>query len=176
MKKLFLVLISVMVILSTQSFSCKKDIVPVVSKTIIEITVKDANSWSTSNTSFSLSTGATIFLYATQADITINTPKYTSIIDQSGLVKIPVVFQVGYFLIVKKGKASNLYNGYLIKGIFQSQASIQSSAFQNPAGTVGGLQFEDVNGDGIINTSDKVTGSYVTAIENQQVSVTALIY
>lgn len=174
MKKLFFVLVSLSVFLSTQSFSCKKDATPV-SSTTIEVTVKDGNSWSISNTSLSIVSGATVYFYATQADVTNNTPQYTAATDATGVVKIPVNFQTQYFLLVQKGSAKNLYNGYLITGIFQSQSDIQASAFQVPAPVIGGLKFGDLNGDGKIDSNDKTFADNVSPVLNQNITKTSII-
>ena len=92
------------------------------------------------------------------------------------MINVAVNFYTNYLLIVKKGNAGNLHNGYLIKGIFQSQADIQSSPYQTPMVTVGGLQFYDLNGDGIINYSDKTTSQFILLIEKAQLAVTSIIY
>ncbi len=151
-----------------QRFHQKDQIVA--STTTVEITVKDGNSWSASNTSLSVSSGATINLYATRADLTNNKPKYTATTDQTGVAKISVDFQSQYLLSVQKGNAKNIINGLVIEGIFQTQAEIQSSPRQTPTPTIGSPKFLDINRDGIINGADKVIAEVIEPKQNQNVA------
>jgi len=173
MKKVLIILIGIVII--TQSFTCNKKDDTVTPTTTVEITVKDGNSWSASNTSLSISSAATINLYATQTDVTNNTPKYTATTDQTGVAKIPVNFQSQYLLTVQKGNAKNIINGLLVIGTFQSQAEIANSASQATA-VVGGPKFADVNGDGKIDSNDKVTADVIIPIQSQNVTKTSIIY
>lgn len=64
---------------------------------------------------------------------------------------------------VKKGNSSNLYNGYVVAGIFESQEDIDNSPNHRPIYSQpqpGDLKFKDINGDGVINNDDKVTEKY----------------
>ncbi|HSC52137.1 MAG TPA: hypothetical protein VLC98_00840 [Phnomibacter sp.] len=156
--------------------------IPVVNNTTVEITVIDGNSWSVINPFFSLSVGATVSLYETSADVTNNNPKYTGVTDQTGRIKITVPDERNnfnfFYLIVQNNIAKNIYNGYLLAGIFQSQSDINSSAFQSPA-TVGGPKFVDANGDGRISTNDKVIADFIfldSASLRQQPVKTVYVY
>lgn len=57
---------------------------------------------------------------------------------------------------VKKDKSTNLYNGYIIVGVFVSEEDIANSPFQGPDTKPGDLKFKDVNCDAIISADDKV--------------------
>ena len=61
---------------------------------------------------------------------------------------------------VERGDSKNLYKGYVIGGLFTSQQQMDSYSGDYPAGekALGKLTFADLNGDGVINASDKVTG------------------
>lgn len=65
---------------------------------------------------------------------------------------------------VTKGNSTNLYNGYIVRGIFESQEDIASSPRQDASTQPGDLKFKDINGDGIIDESDKVTEKYLSEI------------
>lgn len=109
MKKSFVIVFVIFTL--TQSFTCgKKEDAPTPTTTV-EILVKDGNSWSTSNTVLSAAGGTTVYLYATEADVTGNTPKYTATTDQNGIAKISVDFQSQYFLKAQKGDAKNMITG-----------------------------------------------------------------
>lgn len=85
-----------------------------------------------------------------------------------------------YYYQVTKGNASNIFNGFLIAGIFQSEDEALSSPHQpsqinTPTGPVraGGLKFADLNGDGIINSDDRPVGGYVALSSSQDVYIAA---
>lgn len=147
-------------------------------ETKVEITVRDGNSWTTSNTTMNVVSGATIKIYETQTAIINNSsPKYTVTTDQSGKASLPVDFRNLYFFTVQKGNAKNVINGLLIIGIFQTQSEIQSSPYQTPNPTIGSPKFLDTDGDGIIRSPmDNIYGDYINLIQNQTVAKTSIIY
>lgn len=63
---------------------------------------------------------------------------------------------------VKKGNSTNLYNGYIVTGIFESEEDIANSAHQDADTQPGDLKFKDINGDGVINNDDKITEKYLS--------------
>lgn len=173
MKKLLLIHLLAFLILVPFS-SCIKNPPPFA---IVKITVVDGNSWTSSNTTMNLVSGATVKLYNTQTEIINNAaPAYTATTDQAGNAVIPVAYKSIYFFTVEKGNAKNVINGFLIIGIFQTQAEIQSSAFQIPFPTIGSPKFNDTNGDGKIDASDKIYADYIDLIQGQIVSKTSIIY
>ena len=146
------------------------------SLTTVEIMVRDGNSWSSSDTSLSVSTGATINLYATEDDVINNNPAYTKTTDETGIVKIPINFLSQYFLTVRKGNAGNIINGFLVIGIFQSQDDIARSPTQTPPGAIGEAKFADINNDAIIEQTDKVIADVIVPAENGTITKTVIIY
>ena len=54
-----------------------------------------------------------------------------------------------------EGRAISLFYGYVMEGIFQTQAEVQESPFQSTDTRAGDIKFQDINGDGIINDSDQ---------------------
>jgi TonB-linked SusC/RagA family outer membrane protein len=65
--------------------------------------------------------------------------------------------------VTRVGDAIGSYYGYVVEGIYQSDAEIASAPFdtQAPDPSPGDFRFKDVNGDGQITPADRtVTGSY----------------
>ena len=61
---------------------------------------------------------------------------------------------VNSFSIVQKGQPLGAFYGYVVQGIFQTSAEVASAAKQ-PNAAPGDLRFADLNGDGVINDSDR---------------------
>ena len=57
--------------------------------------------------------------------------------------------------IIRKGEALNSFYGYKTAGIWQSQDEITASGTKDPV-KPGDVKFVDMNGDGVVNTSDRV--------------------
>ncbi|MDD4630813.1 MAG: TonB-dependent receptor [Proteiniphilum sp.] len=57
--------------------------------------------------------------------------------------------------IIRKGEALNSFYGYKTAGIWQSQEEITASGTKDPV-KPGDVKFVDMNGDGVVNTSDRV--------------------
>ncbi|MFQ5603527.1 MAG: SusC/RagA family TonB-linked outer membrane protein [bacterium] len=65
--------------------------------------------------------------------------------------------------ITQVGSPMGSYYGWVVDGIYQSEADIANSPVDEmaPAPKPGDFKFKDVNGDGVINTDDRtITGSY----------------
>lgn len=53
------------------------------------------------------------------------------------------------------GQPIGAYFGYVTDGIFQSQQEVADHAFQNENTAPGDIRFQDLNGDGVVNTDDQ---------------------
>lgn len=148
------------IIVST--FSCKKS----TTATTLEVTV---------GSSGAAAGGATVNLYESAAAIS-GSPKYSQVTDAAGKTKFNVAFISKYYVIVKKGSATNYYNGYIPVGIFASQTDINDSPGQTPPGVVGGVKFYDTNHDGVINASDIVSAPSVDIAANANSTFNSAIY
>lgn len=65
--------------------------------------------------------------------------------------------------ITQVGAELGSYYGYVVDGIYQTEADIANAPRDDiaPAARPGDFRFKDVNGDGVINTDDRtITGSY----------------
>ncbi|WP_029904581.1 RagB/SusD family nutrient uptake outer membrane protein [Prevotella sp. 10(H)] len=82
----------------------------------------------------------------------------------------------GVTYMVKKGEKRALYYDYLVKGVFTTQAEIDTYP-QYQTGTSldytkpGTLKLADLDGDGIINAGDKMLSEYLYAESNSQEDV-----
>lgn len=126
-----------------------------------ELTVFSASSWTPGNPDLSIVPGATMQLYKDQASFDSGTPDYTFKSDENGKIIFYDLDVVAKYFVVEKGTESNIVNGYLIEGVFQSQADIDNSPHQDGA-TVGGLKYADINGDGVINEDDKTPFDFIS--------------
>ena len=139
-----------------------------------EFTIKDATTWTPENPSMNAAASATIKLYASQLSFDDNMPEYTFVADNNGFAKTHDIVPGDYLMLVEKDNLSNVVDGYLIAGIFQSQQEVDNSPQQDGA-TVGGLKFSDVNGDYVVNSDDKVYGDNITISAAETLSKTVVI-
>jgi hypothetical protein len=140
----------------------------------ISLTIKDATTWTVENPSLSTVPDATVKLYVSQASFDSNLPDLTATSDLNGSVKFSCLpAPASYFLTVEKGDLKNIKDGYIIWGVFQSQAEIDESASQ-PGAHVGGLRYVDLNGDAVINSQDQIWHDGIS-IETDQTTVDTII-
>ncbi|MCC7245715.1 MAG: TonB-dependent receptor, partial [Saprospiraceae bacterium] len=77
-----------------------------------------------------------------------NVPVLTNIVQSSGTSSLEASrTAVGY-------PVAGFY-GYVTDGIFQNQAEVEAAAFQNDQTAPGDIRFKDLDGNGIINESDR---------------------
>lgn len=126
-----------------------------------ELIILSADSWSPENPELSVAPDATIQLYKDQASFDSGTPDYTFNSDENGKIVFYDSDVVAEYFIVEKNGESNIVNGHLIEGVFQSQADIDNSAYQDGA-VIGGLKYADINADGIINEDDQTPYDFIS--------------
>jgi len=111
------------------------------------------------------------FTWNTQFNFTLNRNKIIDIgklVDETGkLVDRKIIED---YSISEKGQPLGAFYGYVVKGIFQTQAEINAAPAQ-PNASPGDYRFEDVNGDNVIDAADrKVIGnpnpSFISGITN----------
>jgi len=94
--------------------------------------------------------GAEIAFYANDS---LLTEKY--ITGDNGMVSF-LIDTLNYKYLVSKGDEKNITaDGYQIAGIFTSQSELDS--IKQDGAKIGGLRFADLNGDKVINDTDKTT-------------------
>jgi hypothetical protein len=123
------------------------------------------------------SAGATVKLYDdVNKPNTGEAPAYTFTADASGKVTASVDYIGGYFLVAENGARKNYYGGLIPIGIFKTQADIDNSPKQTPAATIGAVKFKDVNGDGVINDSDKTHAPNLFLEAGQTLTYSTAVY
>lgn len=157
MKNFYLALVCLLAFVS-----CDKSNDPVMTvKNEVKVKVYNTLTWNSATNKMDTVVGATVNLIT---DSTI----VSAVTDNKGMVTFSGLKEKIYNLVVSKGDLSNLINktttnkdvyGYLIIGVYTSQADIKSSASYSNA-VVGGCKPADVNGDGIISNYDKVLGNF----------------
>lgn len=64
-------------------------------------------------------------------------------------------FPAGFASWNEVGHPRGMFRGFVMDGIFQSQAEVAAHAFQSPATALGDVRFKDLNGDGVVNSQDQ---------------------
>ncbi|GAA4329461.1 hypothetical protein GCM10023149_34170 [Mucilaginibacter gynuensis] len=142
--------------------------------TSIDIIVKDADSWSSVNTSLSNVGGATVKLYDSQQAVTTDKPVYTATADDAGHVVIPVEYKSQYFIKASKGNLSNIYEGYVIFGVFINATEVAAAGIQ-PTPAIGWPKVADINGDGSITEADKTTADVIVPLKDNRLKKTIYV-
>lgn len=128
-------------------------------KQIAKFTVYDCSSWSVTTPSI-LQPGATIKIYSNEQDFN-NSKTYDLLItDQNANADFYGEKGKAYLVTVNKDNKSNIINGYVLDGRYDSQSEIQNSPTYAGA-VVGGLKFKDVNGDWRVWTDDKYNFDWI---------------
>jgi hypothetical protein len=153
-------------ILLMAGFSCKKS---QTATTTLNVTVTDGSTGSPA-------AGASVFLFDSSTAVTSNMPKYSATTDQNGKVSITIAFLSQYFVIAQKAGEKNYYSGLIPVGIFKTQTDIQDSPAQTPPGVIGGVKFQDTNGDGAITVADDAPAPSASIVANTANSFSATIY
>jgi hypothetical protein len=123
------------------------------------------------------SAGATVKLYDD-----VNKPNtgaaasYTLTADASGKITAPVDYIGGYYIVAENGVRKSYYAGLIPIGIFKTQADIDSSPTQTPVATIGAVKFKDINGDGVINDSDKTHAPSLFLEDGQTLTYSTAVY
>ncbi|MGQ1946690.1 hypothetical protein ACT3CD_06265 [Geofilum sp. OHC36d9] len=141
-----------------------KDAIPTTKKSV-ELIIYNANSWQPNSSALSVVSQAEVKLFKNtgSANVTKGKETYKEISDENGIVNFYDIEPGNYFLIATKEDLSNLKNGLLINGVFmnaQDTVHTMDKPYQdNPE--IGGLKYEDMNGDGVISELDVTEGDYI---------------
>lgn len=134
-------------------------------KKSLELTIYNANSWTSNTSSLSPISGVSVKLFKTNKSNSIAGQKetYKEKSDENGIVNFYDIEAGNYWLIATKDELSNLKNGLVINGVFmnaQDTIYTPSVPYQENV-EIGGLKYKDMNGDGVINNLDVVEGDYL---------------
>lgn len=147
----------------------------IVTNLCAELMILDATSWTVEDNNLKSIQGAIVKLFASQSSFDNNLPDYTALSDENGMIylyDLPALEE--YLMLVEKDDLSNIVDGYLIQGVFNNQAEIDTSPFQTGA-YVGGLKFIDYNGDGVINVVDKAWRDHISIFTGEVTTKTIII-
>ena len=127
----------------------------------MEFTIKDGTSWTAQDPNLTAAEGATVNLYASQNAFDAGKPDFTATSDVDGKVVFNDLENGSYFLLVSKNDLSNLIDGFLIEGVFQTQEEIDGAAAHPGTPQPGDFWLNDLNGDGFINNDDKTNYQFL---------------
>lgn len=151
------------------TISCGKDDDGSNSVDPITFLVKDASTWSIENPDIDGAEGASVKIYADLNAFESNTPELELIADDEGKAEFTGTPGRSYYFLVSKDSKTNIPDGYLITGVFQTQEELDGGADQSAVQTdtkVGSVKIQDTNADGVINEMDKISGVSFTYPEH----------
>lgn len=128
-------------------------------KPIAKLTVYDCSVWTIAAPRVAQA-GAVIKIFTKEEDV--NTSKTFDVLttDQSGNADLYGVKGTGYLLTVGKDNKSNIMNGYVLDGRYDSQDEIDSSPIDANA-VIGGFKFKDINGDRRVWPDDRYNYDFI---------------
>lgn len=129
---------------------------------VARFTVFDCSNWTPTENRIPQA-GAIIKIYLSEEDV--NTSKTYDVLttDQNAKADLYGLKGTLYIITVNKNNKSNIHNGYVLDGRYNSQAEVDN-AF-DPNATIGGFKYKDVNGDGRIWPDDKYNYDYIWVSE-----------
>ena len=122
-------------------------------KPIVKFTVYDCSNWSPTNFRV-LQANAVIKIYTSATDVGTTKTYDVLTTDQNAQATLYGLKTNSYYFTVDKDNKSNINNGYVLNGRYNSQADIDSSPHY-AAAVIGGLKYMDVNHDAWIDANDK---------------------
>ena len=121
-------------------------------KPVILFTVYDCSNWTPESYNV-LQGGASIKVYTLDEESGVYSLYNTLITDENAEATLYGLSTVDYYLIVEKDNKSNIMDGYVLNGTYNTQEEVDNSV--DPNASLGGYKFSDINGDAIINSDDK---------------------
>lgn len=148
----------------------------------VYISVYDADSWTGENNPLETVASAEINLYLDRSTFAAGAPEHTASTDENGIATVMIprptdrdgdgLYDNPDFLItVEKDGKTNIKNDYMIAGVFFCQSTlddwnVQAQSFYGSdyqeGATVGGIHYDDINGDGIVDNLDQTGYAYIT--------------
>jgi len=131
-------------------------------KQTLEVQVYNTLNWSIDNPAGTLAAGATVLLFKTKADFNSGTAAYTEVTAGTGTATFASIDTGWYFIAARTTELDNLLGatqqngvtvGYKADSLYQTDEEIAASPF-NAHAAPGNFRLEDLNMDGIVNTSD----------------------
>lgn len=131
----------------------------VVRKPIVYFTVYDCSNWTPENFR-EPQPDAIIKVYTDPDDVGTEETYDIITTDHNGQAILYGSKENHYYFTAEMGNKSNIVNGYLLIGTYNSADDIASYPSE-PWAEVGDLKFADINGDGVINENDKINYDWI---------------
>jgi len=122
-------------------------------KPIVKFTVRDCSSWSPESP-YVPQPNATINVYTSAQNVGTSKTYEVLTSDQNGEAVLYGLRTNNYYITSEKDNKSNIINGYVLNGRYNTQAEVDSYPLV-PNAKVGDLKFMDINGDGKLDLNDK---------------------
>ncbi len=120
-----------------------------------ELSILTTSNWSIDNPVYAPVPNAVISFYKEYpTSFELGEPDYTLTSDNEGKLNIYDEDVDAVCFVVENNGESNIVDGYLIGGVFESQEEIDNWAYIENA-IIGSYKYLDLNGDGIVNSDDK---------------------
>jgi len=123
-------------------------------KPAVSFTVYDCSNWTPENNKV-LQPNAIIKIYTSPEDIGMAKTFEILTTGQNGQAILYGSRTNNYYFTVEKGTKSNIINGYVLLGRYNTQAEVDASI--DTAARIGGFRFADINGDGRLSSLDKLS-------------------
>ncbi|WP_423127629.1 hypothetical protein [Gaoshiqia sp. Z1-71] len=120
---------------------------------VVKFTVFDCTNRSAEHPTAELAPGANISIYYDRSGQKELLEKL--ITDEKGEALLYANRDLIYYFRTDKNGAVDIIDGYVIYGIFESQAEIDNSPLQLQPSQIGDLRFLDTNADGVVNADDR---------------------
>lgn len=133
----------------------------IIVKPIVKFTVYDCSNWSPASFKV-LQANAVIKVYTSASDV--GTTKTYDVLtsDQNGLAILYGVRSTNYYYNVVKDNKSDIINGYVLQGTYNTQADVNGAI--DTAAKIGGLWFMDFNSDARLDMNDKSNFEYISSV------------
>ncbi|MEN7547314.1 DUF5018 domain-containing protein [Rapidithrix thailandica] len=141
--------------ITSEDGSTKKVYTAQAYKPIAEFSVYNASAFSSENLTVEKAKGATIEVYLRREDVDTGGVYRTLTCNEEGKVSFHGDPEVEYCIVASHEKASNIKDGYLVKGVIDSEEALNQYKYIDPEAKIGELMIGDVNGDARITEEDK---------------------
>jgi hypothetical protein len=134
---------------------------------IVKFIVFDCTNRSSENPTPQIASGVTISVFS---DVSGEKQLIDELItDSKGEAFLYGYRNLEYYFLADKEGATNILDGYVVYGVFESQEEIDDYPGQNPPPLVGDLKFMDINADGRVNEDDKTTYQVIRHLPENEI-------
>lgn len=141
---------------------------------IVKFMVYDCSSCSAENTTPEIASGATVSVFINTDGTMVMQEELET--DENGEVLFYADSDEVYYVTVEKGSAYFTQDGYVIKGVIDSESTLDDYNYYMPDAEIGDLILCDVNGDGTLSDDDKLDYLEVWDDESDEATLSKTIY